>query len=95
MPEIIGQMIYIRYRVDTFIGRGGMAEVFKVWDNLHSVPLGMKVLPEDLVEDITFLRRFKREAQTLARIQHPNVMSFYALDFSINRYIFSWNSQIN
>jgi serine/threonine protein kinase len=48
MPEIIGQTINNRYRVDAFVGRGGMAEVYKVWDNQRSVPLAMKILHEDL-----------------------------------------------
>lgn len=40
----------------------------------------MKVLREDLAEDQVFIRRFKREAQTLAKLQHPNIMRFFGLE---------------
>jgi serine/threonine protein kinase len=75
-----GQIIAKRYRVDAFLGRGGMAEVYKVWDLEKSVPIAMKVLHEDLAEDLVFYRRFTREAQTLAKLQHPNIIRFYGLE---------------
>jgi serine/threonine protein kinase/FKBP-type peptidyl-prolyl cis-trans isomerase/cyclophilin family peptidyl-prolyl cis-trans isomerase len=75
-----GQTINSRYRVEDFIGRGGMAEVYKVWDQNRATFLAMKVLHADLAEDRVFLRRFEREARTLARLQHPNIVRFYGLE---------------
>ncbi|GAF89912.1 unnamed protein product, partial [marine sediment metagenome] len=80
MSELIGTTLSGRYRVDAFIGRGGMAEVYRVWDTKRAVPLAMKLLREDLAQDRVFLRRFKREAQTLANLQHPNIVRFYGLE---------------
>ena len=80
MSDITGKTIRNRYRVDSFVGRGGMAEVYKVWDNERGVHLAMKVLREDLAEDKLFMRRFAREAQTLANLQHPNIVRFYGLE---------------
>ena len=54
-----------RYRVDAFLGRGGMAHVYKAWDVHRSVSVAVKVLNEDLAEDYVFLRRFAREARAL------------------------------
>ena len=75
-----GQILKGRYRVDKFLGRGGMAEVYKVWDKQRSTFLAMKLLYEDLAVDRVFIRRFKREANTLAKLQHPYIVRFYGLE---------------
>ena len=80
MDDLIGKTLAGRYRVEAFLGKGGMAEVYKVWDAHRSSYLAMKLLHEDLALDNVFLRRFKREAQTLARLQHPNIVRFYELE---------------
>jgi serine/threonine-protein kinase len=80
MPSLVGQTLRNRYRVDDLIGRGGMAEVYKVWDEDRTTYLALKLLREDLAQDRIFLRRFKREAQTLAKLQHPNIVRFYGLE---------------
>jgi len=80
MTELTGRTLQNRYRVDSFIGRGGMADVYKVWDQNRAVYLAMKVLHADLAEDRAFLRRFKREADTLAKLQHPHIVRSYGLE---------------
>lgn len=80
MPDLIGQTLLNRYRVIESLGRGGAAEVYKVWDAHRSSFLAIKVLHADLALDRVFIRRFKREAQTLARLQHPNIVRFYDLE---------------
>jgi serine/threonine protein kinase len=80
MASLVGKTLKNRYRVDEFIGRGGMADVYKVFDLERGVPLAMKVLRDDLAEDRVFLRRFEREAQNLSKLQHPNIVRFYGLE---------------
>jgi len=80
MTDLVGKTLSNRYRVDAFIGRGGMAEVYKVWDTNRMTYLAMKLLHEDLAIDRVFMRRFKREAQNLAKLQHPNIVRFYGLE---------------
>ncbi|MBN2555468.1 MAG: SUMF1/EgtB/PvdO family nonheme iron enzyme [Anaerolineales bacterium] len=80
MEELNGKTLLHRYSVLELIGRGGMAEVYKVWDQERSVHLAMKVLHEELAIDRVFMRRFQREAQTLAQLQHPNIVRFYSLE---------------
>lgn len=94
MSDITGTTIRNRYRVDSFVGRGGMAEVYKVWDNERRVHLAMKVLREDLAEDKLFMRRFAREAQTLANLQHPNIVRFYGLEQDASLAFMLWINSV-
>ena len=80
MKTLVGKTLKNRYRVDEFLGRGGMADVYKVWDKTRADALAMKVLREDLAQDKIFLRRFEREAQTLAKLQHRSIVRFYGLE---------------
>ena len=80
MAPIIGKTLKNRYRVIDSLGRGGMAEVYRVWDEYRSVDIAMKVLRQDIAQDPIFLRRFKREAQSLAKLQHPSIVRFYGME---------------
>lgn len=80
MPDLVGQTLQGRYRIETLIGRGGMAEVYKAWDTRRQYHVAIKVMREDLAEDIEFLRRFKQEAQALAVLSHINIVRFYSFE---------------
>ena len=79
MKNLIGSTLLNQFRVETFLAAGGMGSVFKVWDLKRNVYLAMKVLQEDLADDPVVLRRFQREAQTLQKLTHPNIVPFYGL----------------
>ena len=80
MTTLVGKTLKNRYRVIDSLGRGGMAEVYRVWDEYRSVDIAMKVLRQDIAQDPIFLRRFKREAQSLAKLQHPSIVRFYGME---------------
>ncbi|MGD8554113.1 MAG: protein kinase [Anaerolineales bacterium] len=80
MRELLDQTLLGRYHVQDVIGFGGMAQVFKVWDKKRAAHLAMKLLREDLAQDRLFIRRFQREAETLRKLQHPNIVRFYGLE---------------
>lgn len=80
MPNFIGKILANRYSVEDFIGRGGMAEVYKVWDRARATFLALKLLRDDLAHDVVFVRRFQREARSLEQLQHPNIVRFYGLE---------------
>ncbi|WP_128431842.1 serine/threonine-protein kinase [Streptomyces cyaneus] len=62
-----------RYRLSESIGRGGMGEVWRAYDETLARPVAVKLLlPQD--SDPTATSRFRLEAQTAARIDHPNVV---------------------
>lgn len=80
MAVHIGDKLKNRYRVEESLGRGGMADVYKVWDEERSTYLALKLLRDDLAQDPVFMRRFRREAHNLAQLQHPNIVRFYGLE---------------
>ena len=75
-----GMIINSRYRIEAHLGSGGMADVYKVWDNHRSTWLALKALRPDLAEDKIFVRRFRREGDNLARLQHPNIVRYYGME---------------
>jgi eukaryotic-like serine/threonine-protein kinase len=80
MTSLVGKTLSNRYRIEESLGQGGMAEVYKAWDMQRATYLALKVLRQDLAEDRIFLRRFQREAQTLGKLQHPNIVRFYGIE---------------
>ena len=66
-----------RYEVLERIGSGGMAIVYKAKDVLLNRVVTIKVLREQFVSDEDFIRRFRREAQSVASLSHPNIVSVY------------------
>src|SRR5688572_28012760 len=77
--KLIGRIFLDQYRVDTFIDSGGMGAVYYVWDLKRRVPLAMKVLHSELADDPHVFKRFKREANALKKLTHPNIVQFYGL----------------
>jgi serine/threonine-protein kinase len=67
------------YRILEVLGQGGMGVVYKAKNMSLNRMEALKVIAPLLVQDAQFLRRFKREAQALARIHHPNIVTVYTL----------------
>jgi beta-lactam-binding protein with PASTA domain/tRNA A-37 threonylcarbamoyl transferase component Bud32 len=66
-----------RYAVGERVGSGGMAEVYRGRDELLGREVAVKVLSERFSRDPTFVERFRREAQSAANLNHPNIVSLY------------------
>ncbi|MBI1259508.1 MAG: protein kinase [Chloroflexi bacterium] len=70
------------YTIESLLGQGGMARVYRAVDpNLNRV-VAIKVIDPGVVEDPEYTRRFKREAQTVAKLNHPNIVSLYQFGLS-------------
>ncbi|WP_185923460.1 Stk1 family PASTA domain-containing Ser/Thr kinase [Streptomyces sp. WAC05374] len=74
---LVGQMLDGRYRVDTRIAVGGMATVYRAVDTRLDRVLALKVMHPALATDVTFVERFIREAKSVARLSHPNVVGVF------------------
>ncbi len=66
-----------RYEIQQRIGRGGMADVFLARDLLLDRNVAIKVLFPEYATDPNFVERFRREAQSAANLNHPNIVSVY------------------
>jgi serine/threonine-protein kinase len=66
-----------RYRLGERLGAGGMSTVFKATDAVLERPVAVKLLAEHLAEDEDFVARFRREALSAARLQHPNIVQVF------------------
>jgi serine/threonine-protein kinase len=65
------------YRIDTEIGRGGMAVVYAGWHEQLERPVALKVLAEHLAGDPEFRARFLREARIASKLHHANLVQTY------------------
>ena len=66
-----------RYELARRVGRGGMAEVFLARDRLLDRPVAIKILFPEFAIDPSFVARFRREAQSAANLNHPNIVGVY------------------
>lgn len=66
-----------RYRLDNKLGEGGMATVYCGTDTLLRRRVAIKVLRRDYATDQEFVRRFYQEAESAARLSHPNIVNTY------------------
>ncbi|MFB6232072.1 MAG: protein kinase, partial [Salinibacter sp.] len=76
--SIVGSEIDV-YRIQGVLGRGGMGVVYEAEDVALSRTVALKRIAPSLANDESFLRRFRSEAQALARIDSPYIVSVHAL----------------
>ena len=74
---MIGKKLGNRYEILAPIGSGGMSQVYQARDTYLDRIVAIKVLREQFTSDEEFIRRFRREAQSAARLSHPNIVNIY------------------
>src|SRR5437588_292321 len=82
MMTIAADTKLCRYEIRSKSGEGGMGEVYRARDEKLNRDVAIKILPEAFAQDFDRLTRFKREAQVLASLNHPNIVSVYGLEES-------------
>ncbi|MGD8863909.1 MAG: serine/threonine-protein kinase, partial [Myxococcales bacterium] len=73
MPLSVGEVVLDRYAIEALVGVGGMGEVYRARHLKLGMPVAVKAITGEASADL--VRRFAREAQLLARVRHPNVVS--------------------
>ncbi len=84
MDKYIGKRLDGRYEIRELIGVGGMAYVYKAYDNIDDRIVAIKILKEEYLGNEEFSRRFKNESKAIAILSHPNIVRVLDVSFGDN-----------
>src|SRR3979409_947966 len=74
------QSTIAHYRITSKLGEGGMGEVWRATDTKLGREVAIKIIPEARAPAADRMARFKREAQVLASLNHPNIAAIYGVE---------------
>jgi serine/threonine-protein kinase len=72
---VLGTLLGGRYRLDAQIGRGGMSTVYRAFDTVLERAVAIKLMHREIASDSDQLERFRREARSVARLNHPHIVT--------------------
>jgi serine/threonine protein kinase len=73
--SVLGSTVGGRYRLEAEIGRGGMSTVYRAFDTVLERQVAIKMMHREIATDSDQLERFRREARSVAQLNHPNVVT--------------------
>src|SRR5690349_16512327 len=73
---MIGQTLNNHYTITALLGEGAMGEVYLASDQRSGRQVAVKILARHLITNPDLIQRFKREAETLQKLDHPNIVKF-------------------
>ena len=81
MENYVGKRLDGRYEIQDVIGVGGMAVVYKAYDNIDDRIVAVKILKEEYLANEEFRRRFKNESKAIAVMSHRNIVKVFDVSF--------------
>lgn len=81
MDKYVGKRLDGRYEIRELIGVGGMAYVYKAYDNIDDRIVAVKILKDEYLANEEFTRRFKNESKAIAILSHPNIVKVFDVSF--------------
>ena len=80
-----GQLLAGRYRVDATLVASGMGTIYRAHDQLHSIDIALRVMPQELLGSEQSRQRFMQEAKIAIKLTHPNIVSTYDVQADANQ----------
>src|SRR5881396_1201024 len=74
------------YRIESYLGSGGMGDVYAALDSQLGRLVALKLLPQDLTRDKDRVRRFQQEARTASALNHPNIITVFEIGEADSRH---------
>ena len=81
MDNYTGKRLDGRYEIQEVIGVGGMAVVYKAYDNIDDRIVSVKILKDEFLANEEFRRRFKNESKAISLLSHPNIVKVYNVNY--------------
>ena len=81
MENYVGKRLDGRYEIMEIIGIGGMAVVYKAFDNIDHKIVAVKILKDEFIANEEFRRRFKNESKAIAVLSHPNIVKVFDVSY--------------
>ncbi|KAB2864041.1 MAG: protein kinase, partial [Anaerolineae bacterium] len=77
IPDSLPGQMLDDYLIETLLGHGGMARVYRAWDTKVRRYVAIKVIDKSFRGEADYIERFEREAQAIGQLQHPNIVTLY------------------
>ena len=81
MDKYVGKKLDGRYDIRELIGIGGMANVYRCYDTIDDREVAIKILKDEYLNNLEFIRRFKNESKAIAVLSHPNIVKVFDVSF--------------
>ena len=81
MDRFVGKRLDGRYEIMEVIGVGGMAVVYKAFDNMEQRTVAVKILKDEYLANDEFKRRFKNESKAIAVLSHENIVRVFDVSY--------------
>ncbi|MCR5523111.1 MAG: Stk1 family PASTA domain-containing Ser/Thr kinase [Clostridia bacterium] len=81
MDNYTGKRLDGRYEIQEVVGVGGMAVVYKAYDNIDDRIVAVKILKDEFLANEEFRRRFKNESKAISLLSHPNIVKVYNVNY--------------
>ncbi len=81
MDKYVGKKLDGRYDIRELIGIGGMANVYRCYDTIDDREVAIKILKDEYLNNVEFIRRFKNESKAIAVLSHPNIVKVFDVSF--------------